>query len=157
MSTTGVQERLAVKTPEAAFLHVLQEEYRFSPRVSRALLSTAQEMLVEGVPASAVRPGQVRLVVASLKAPFGPPLSETDRVEVTLTVDGGPEAAAVKATQGREGVRRGGILRMLDEALEQGGVPTGENVARARDHLAERRGRVDAMTGDEPFASSQEM
>ena len=57
--------------------------------VSRALLSAAQEMLVGGVPASAVRPGQVRLVVASLKAPFGPALAETDKVEVTLTVDGG--------------------------------------------------------------------
>ena len=71
MSRATTQERLAVKTPEAAFLHVLQEEFHFSPRVSRELLSTAKEMLVGGIPSSAVRPGQVRLVVTSMKAPFG--------------------------------------------------------------------------------------
>lgn len=92
MSKATTQDRLAIKTPESAFIHVLQE-FEFSPRVSRELLSTAKEMLVGGVPSAAVRPGQVRLVVASLKAPFGPPLAETDKVEVTLTVDAGAEDA----------------------------------------------------------------
>lgn len=130
MSTTSVQERLAIKTPEFAFLHVLQEEFHFSPRVSRELLSTAQEMLVGSTPTSVVRPGQVRLVVASLKAPFGPSLAETDKVEVTLTVDGGAEDAEVKRQEGAEGLRRGRILRLLAEALEQGGVLTQEDLAR---------------------------
>ena len=58
MSKTTTQVRLAVKTPEAAFLHVLQEEFNFSPRVSSELLSTAQEILVGVTPSSAVRPGQ---------------------------------------------------------------------------------------------------
>ena len=58
MSKVATQDRLAAKTPEAAFLHVLQ-------RVSRELLNTAKEMLVGGAPSSAVRPGQVRLVVAT--------------------------------------------------------------------------------------------
>jgi hypothetical protein len=89
VSRATTLDRLAVKTPESAFVHVLQEEFNFSLRVSRELLSTAKEMLVGGVPSSAVRPGQVRLVVVSLKAPFGPPLAETDKVEVTLTVDAG--------------------------------------------------------------------
>lgn len=131
MSKATTQDRLAVKTPEAAFLHVLQEEFRFSPRVSRELLSTAKEMLVGGIPSSAVRPGQIRLVVASLKAPFGPPLTETDKVEVTLTIDAGAEDAEVKAREKRDGLRRGRILRLTEEALEQGGVLTQEDLARA--------------------------
>jgi hypothetical protein len=131
MSQATVQERLALKTPEAAFLHVLQDEFNFSQRVSHELLSTAQEMLVGSVPASAVRPGQVRLVVASLKAPFGPPLAETDKAEVTLTVEAGTEDVAVKAQAGLEGQRRGRILRLTAEALEQGGVLTQEDLARA--------------------------
>jgi hypothetical protein len=69
-------------------------------------VNTAREMLGWDCPSDQVRPGQVRWVVASLKAPFGPPLSETDRVEVTLTVDGGLEEAEVKARQGREGLLR---------------------------------------------------
>ena len=65
MSRATTLDRLAIKRPESAFLHVLQEEFNFSPRVSRELLSTAKEMLVGSVPSAAVRPGQARLVVAS--------------------------------------------------------------------------------------------
>jgi hypothetical protein len=147
VSKATTQDRLAVKTPEASFLHVMREEFnpstssghRFSLRVSREVLNTAQEMLVGGVPSSVVRPGQacpersrrVRLVVASLKAPFGPPLGETEKVEVTLTVDAGAEDAEVKAREKREELRRGRILRLIEEALEQGGVLTQEDLARA--------------------------
>ena len=53
-------------------------------------------------PSEAVRPGQVRAVVASLKSPFGPPLAETDQVETTLTGDAGGEDIEVKAREGRE-------------------------------------------------------
>ena len=118
MSKATTQQRLAAKTPEAAFLHVLQEEFRFSPRVSHELLSTAKEMLVGEVSSSALRPGQIRLVVASLKAPFGPSLADTDKVEVTLTLDAGAEDAEVKARERGEGLRRGRILRLTEEALE---------------------------------------
>ncbi len=131
MSKATTQDRLAVKTPEAAFLHVLRREFNFSPRVSRELLSTAKEMLVGGVPSATVRPGQVRLVVTSLKAPFGPPLEETDKVEVTLTVDAGAEDARVGGREKAEVQRQGRILRLTEESLEQGGVLTQEDLARA--------------------------
>ena len=131
MSQASTQARLVAKTPEAAFLTVLEQEFNFSLRVSRELLATAQEMLLGSVPAAAVRPGQVRQVVASLKAPFGPPLVEADKVEVTLTVDAGAEDAEVKARKGAEGLRRGQILRLVEESLEQGGALTQEDLARA--------------------------
>ena len=116
MSKATTQQRLAAKTPEAAFLHVLQEEFRFSPRVSHELLSTAKEMLVGEVSSSALRPGQIRPVVASLKAPFGPSLADTDKVEVTLTLDAGAEDAEVKA-------RERGVVEV--PGLNPG-APTGE-------------------------------
>ena len=98
--------------------------------VSRELLNTAKEMLVGGVPSSAVWPGQIRLIVTRLKAPFGPPLAETDKAEVTLTVDAGAEDAKVKARQGIDGLRQEQILRLTEEALEQGGVLMQEDLAR---------------------------
>jgi hypothetical protein len=51
-------------------------------------------------------------------------------VTITLTVDAGPADAAVLAQEGRLGVRQGRILRLVDEALEQGGVLTEEDLAR---------------------------
>ena len=129
MSTITADDRLALKTPDATLLHILQQEFNFSQRVSREILSTAKEILLGGSPAEAVRPGQVRRIVASLQAPFGPPLAETDKIEVTLTVDAGAEDAEVKARDGLAGLRRGRILRMVEEALEQDGVLTQEDLA----------------------------
>jgi biotin operon repressor len=130
MSQVSAEGRLALKTPEAAFLRVLTEEFGFSSRVSRELLQVGQEMLAGGVSAMAVRPGQVRLVVASFKAPFGPPLAEVEKVEVTLTVDAGAEDAEVRQRDGLAGLRRGRILRLTEEALAQGGVLTQEDLGR---------------------------
>lgn len=130
MSQATSEQRLALKTPEAAFVQTLQAEFNFSPRVARDLLQLAQEQLVGGASATTVRPGQVRVVVASVKAPFGPSLAATEKVEVTLTVDGGAEDAEVKARDGVAGLRQGRILRLLPEALEQGGVLTHEDLAR---------------------------
>lgn len=124
-------DRLTEKTPEASFLHVLQAEFNLSLREAREVVSAAQEHLGLDQPTAQVRAGQVRLVVASLRAPFGPPLTETDRITVTLTVDAGAADAAVLTQEGRIGLRQGRILRLVDEALEQGGVLTEEDLARA--------------------------
>jgi hypothetical protein len=101
VSQARMYDRLVSKTPEAAFLHVLEEEFRFSPIVSRELFAPAKEMLVGAVPAEALRPGQVRQVVARLDAPFGPDLTETSKIEVTLTLDAGAEDAEVRDRLGR--------------------------------------------------------
>jgi hypothetical protein len=130
MSKGTSQARLALKTPEGAFLQVLHQEFNFSRRVAGELLQTAQAMLVGTGTAQSVRPGQIRLLVASLKAPFGPPLAETAQVAVTLTVDAGAEDAEVKGREGVAGLRQGRILRLLDEALAQGGVLSQEDLAR---------------------------
>jgi len=128
MSATTTAERLALKTPEAAFLNVLEREFHFSPRVAGEVLNAARETLAGS--SDGIRPGQVRLVVARLDAPFGPPLAESARCTVTLTVDAGQDDVAVAAAEGREELRRGRILRVLAEAVEQGGVLTQEDLAR---------------------------
>lgn len=130
MSTKTSADRQAIKTPEGAFVHVLQEEFRFSARLSGEVLQAAQEMLLGHIAPAALRPGQIRVVVASFKAPFGPPLDETDLVEVTLTLDAGSEDVAVRTQEGLSGLRHGRILRMVDEALEQGGVLTHDDLAK---------------------------
>lgn len=130
MTQATTNDRLAEKTPEASFLHVLQEEFNLSLREAREVVCAAQEYLGLDHPTAQVRPGQVRLVAASLRAPFGPPLRDTDRTTVTLTVDAGGADAAVLAQEGRVGLRQGRILRLVDEALEQGGVLTEEDLAR---------------------------
>lgn len=162
MSKASAQDRLAQKTPENAFVRTLRDEFHFSPRLSEEVLQAAQEALVGTTPASTVRPGQTCLVVANIKAPFGPPLAETELVEVILTVDAGEEDWVVKKREGLVGRRRGRILRLIDEALEQGGVLTQEDLGRvlgvdsrtirrdvqalkADGHLVHTRGRLQGV------------
>lgn len=131
MSTHTTSDRLAEKTPEAAFLHVLEQEFGFPQRTAHQVLEAAHEVLLGGEGREQQRPGQVRMIVTSLQAPFGPTLAASAKVEVTLTIDNGTEDMAVKAKEGVEGLRRGRILRITEEALEQGGVLTQEDLARA--------------------------
>lgn len=131
MSTQTVIDRMAEKTPEATFLHVMQKEFGFPQRTARQVLETVHEILLGGEGREQQRPGQVRMIVTSVKAPFGPPLAESAKVEVTLTIDNGKEDLEVKAKEGLEEQRRGRILRITEEALEQGGVLTQEDLARA--------------------------
>ena len=49
---------------------------------------------------------------------------------MTLTVDAGAEDVEIKERDGAEGLRQGRILRLTEEALEQGGVLTQEDLAR---------------------------
>jgi len=58
-------------------------------------------------------------------------LAATALVEVTLAVDNGVEDAEVRRREGCQGQRRGRIMRLIEEAWEQGGVLTQEDLGRA--------------------------
>ncbi len=66
MSTAA--DRQALKTPEARFLHVLESEFDFSYCEAREVVSAARETLGLDRPTYQVRPGQVRLLVASVRS-----------------------------------------------------------------------------------------
>ncbi|MGB3219216.1 MAG: hypothetical protein WBD79_17595 [Anaerolineae bacterium] len=77
MSQITVSDRLEQKTPEARLQHVLQEEFNLSLREAREVVSTAREILGVDRPGAVIHPGQIRMVVASLKALAGPQLADT--------------------------------------------------------------------------------
>ena len=81
--------RLAVKTAEATFLHILETEFHLPPRTGRALLETAQDLLLGMGDGESVQPGQIRAVVTALAAPFGPKLAASAKTTVVLTLDSG--------------------------------------------------------------------
>jgi DNA-binding transcriptional regulator YhcF (GntR family) len=127
-------DRLAIKTPEQRFLFELQTDFELSPVEAREILETARRTLaarLDGDPAGALKAGQIRQVLAALKAPYGRPLTETDLVEVVWTLDAGLEDGEVRRRQGKDGLRQVRILRLIDEALDQGGVPSIEDLAQA--------------------------
>jgi hypothetical protein len=121
-------ERNKAKTAEQHFLQILQQEYRYPPRIAESILLEAQHHL-HGSPAN-LRHGQMRVFLARQRASYGQPMNQTPQVEVVWTVDAGAEDLAVQEKQGLAGLRQIRIQRLLDEAYEQGALATQEDLAK---------------------------
>lgn len=125
--TRRTTERLAEKTAERQFLYELETDFELAPAATRAVLATAQQVLLScGGP----RQGQMRVTVVSAAEPSGKPLAAMKKVGVVVTVDGGLEDLEVLKQFGILGQRRSRLLRMTEEAVDQGGVLTQEDLAR---------------------------
>jgi hypothetical protein len=125
----STKQRLEAKTPEQRFLQVLEDGFGQAPCVSEAILEKAQACLFGN--SSELRPGQVRVLLTALEAGHGRPLRQTTLKEVVWTIDAGQEDREVQKEEGRVGLRRVRIQRLVDEALAQGGVATQEDLAQA--------------------------
>ena len=123
-------ERLAEKTVERQFLHELEVDFELAPATSRALLSAVQQVLLSCPNKDEVREGQMIVTVVDSQEPAGKPLSAMKKTSVVLTVDSGLEDLSVLRQYGSCGLRRVRVLRMAEEAMDQGGVLTQEDLAR---------------------------
>lgn len=121
--------RFEAKTPEQRFLHVLEQDFHYAPKVAQAVLEEAQVCLA-GSPGQ-IKPGQGRVILTQYKAGHGRALCDTATVEVVWTVDAGQEDRQVLQQHGQKALRRVRMQRLLAEALEQGAVATQEDVAQA--------------------------
>jgi hypothetical protein len=119
--------RQEAKTAERRFVRVLEQEFQQAPRIAEAVLEEAQACLAGD--AEPMKPGQMRVILVKYGARHGRGLGETAMREVVWTVDGGQEDRRVLREAGRKGLRRFRIQRLLDEAVEQGGVATQEDLA----------------------------
>jgi hypothetical protein len=124
------EERLAEKTVERQFLYELESDFEMAPATSRAVLDAAQQVLLPFVGDGVVREGQMRLTAVSVDEPSGKPLSAMRKMSVVVTVDGGMEDLEVLKRHGLVALRQMRLLRVTEEAVDQGGVLTQEDLAR---------------------------
>jgi hypothetical protein len=91
----------------------------------------------------------MRLTAVSEREPGGKPLAATRKIAVVVTVDGGLEDLEVQRQFGGGALRRARILRMAEEAVDQGGVLTQEDLARVlRAGVRTVRRDVSALRGE---------
>ena len=132
-----VEQRKPLKGPSKAperelFLDILQKELKITPATSHKILTIAQKTLIPKSikKADKVQSGQVEIVAAPLDAPTNISLTEAERVHVRLTLDAGQQDTQFKAEHGPSGLRRYRLLRLQQEAVEQGGILTQSDLAR---------------------------
>ena len=104
----------------------LEREFEFSPRVSRGVLDVVTEMFFDSRELGA---GQIDCTCVSAEEGAGKPMEELKKVRVKLTRDLVSDEE-VEARLGASARRRVQILRITEEAYDQGGLLTQEDVGR---------------------------
>jgi hypothetical protein len=123
----SLYDRSLEKTPEQVFINTLRKDFELSPAESKGVLELAKECLFGEVPKTL---GKVKILCASLSAKHGKPLGEQEMVRVELTLDGGVEDLDVLRRRGSAALRQLKVLRISEEAYEQGGLLTQEDIGR---------------------------
>ena len=121
------EDRAVTKSLDGQFVWELENGFELSPRESELLLETVRQYYCQ----DDIRPrGRVSVWVIKLDSSVGKPLSDCEKIEVWVTVDGGLEDVEAYSRFGHAGLRRQRILRITEEIIEQGGVSTQEDLAR---------------------------
>lgn len=123
-------DRLNAKNLDHQFVERISHGLNCSPFEASAVLDTVYEVFRDYFDSrDNLKPGQIRLSVISVEANNGKRLSEAKQVSVTLTLVDDKEDLEVRKKEGVVGLRRHRIQRVCQEALDQGGLLTVEDLA----------------------------
>jgi len=120
-------ERRQTKSSEGEFIWELQNSYELSPKLSEQILITAKECLLQD---GRLMEGDVEVTVVGIEERAGKMMEQMERKKVRLTIDNGLEDIEGVKEYGRVGVRQIRIQRITEQAVEQGGVLSQEDLAK---------------------------
>ena len=115
------------KSSDGEFLYELEHAFELSPKLSEQILITAKECLLRG---NILGEGQVEVSVIGIEERSGKVLEQLEKCKVILTIDAGQADIEALKLYGRIGLRRIKIQRITDEAVEQGGVLSQEDIGK---------------------------
>ena len=129
-SSLGKWERLRQKQQDVQFVNRLQVGLNCSPFEAKAILNCVYEVYQPYFDNSAsMNPGQILFEVVSVDNTAKEKLSDCQMKTVVLTLDSGTEDLEVRERDGVIGLRRHRFERIANEAFQQGGLLTVEDVA----------------------------
>lgn len=132
-------DRLKQKQLDTQFTNKLLHGMNCSQFEAKAILNAVYETYQPFFDNSgAMKPGQVFFEVVSIENGAQKKLSECSMVSVVLTLDAGAEDLDVKARTGVQGLRRHRLQRISNEAFQQGGLLTIEDIANRLLNCGER-------------------
>ena len=123
-------DRLAAKSLDQQFVNEIIHGLNCSPFEAEAVLDTVYRVFGDYFDSSqALKPGQIRLPVLSIEAQSAQRLTDAKRVTVTLTLTDDKQDLPIRKQSGVVGLRRHRIQRVCQQALDQGGLLTVEDLA----------------------------
>ena len=122
--------RLETKSLDQQFVNEIIHGLNCSPFEAAAVLETVYRVFGDYFHSSTkLKPGQIKLSVLSVEAQSGQRLSDAKQVSVTLTLTDDKEDLSIRKRSGVAGLRRHRIQRICQQALDQGGLLTVEDLA----------------------------
>lgn len=122
-----VTKRRELKSSEGEFLWELSNSYELSPKLSSLILMSAKECLLRD---SILKEGQIEVRVISIEERAGKQIEKMEKKKVRLTIDNGIEDIETLKEYGRVVLRQTRLTRITDEALEQQGVLSQEDLGK---------------------------
>lgn len=120
-------KRYETKTTEGEFLYELKTSYELSPKVSESILQSAKTYLMRD---KILPEGQIEITVISIEERAGKLVESMNKRRVTITMDNGIEDNQIIRESGRITLRQIKIQRITDEAIEQDGIMSQEDIGR---------------------------
>jgi biotin operon repressor len=122
-----ILNRGQIKSSEGEFIWELENSYELSPKLSEQILLTAKESLFRGYQ---LKEGQIEVTVISIEQRAGKTIEKLEKKRVRITIDNGIEDNELLQAYGRIGLRQTKIQRITQEAIEQGGVLSQEDISK---------------------------
>jgi len=119
--------RRQIKSSEGELIWELENSYELSPKLSSSIMMTAKECLLKDY---SLREGQIEVTVIRIEERSGKVIEKMEKKKVRLTIDNGIEDIEILREYGRISIRQIKIERITDEAIEQGGVLSQEDLSK---------------------------
>jgi DNA-binding Lrp family transcriptional regulator len=119
--------RRQIKNSEGEFIWELKNSYELSPKLSEQILLTAKESLLREYP---LKEGQIEVTVIAIEERSGKLIEKMQKKKVRLTIDNGIEDIEALKEYGRIGLREIKEQRITEEAVDQGGVLSQEDISK---------------------------
>lgn len=122
--------RLQNKSLDRQFINEIVHGLNCSPFEATAVLKTVHQIFGSYFEStSAIKPGQIRLQVLAIEAKPSCSISEAKQGLVTLTLNDDTEDLPIRKRHGVIGLRRHKIQRVCQEAFDQNGLLTVEDIS----------------------------
>ncbi len=120
--------RLRSKSVRQSIIASIARDFNLTPILAEAYFSQISDYFLQHADVK-LSSGQFQYLAVDENEPAGKPLTLCKKVPVTLSLHLPEEDLAVYKQSGLRGLRQHKLLRITNEAIDQGGVLAGEDVA----------------------------
>jgi hypothetical protein len=133
------QDRLAAKDLDHQFRHRIEAGMGCSPFISEAIVKAVHDVYLPVVDSPLnLKAGQMLFQCLTQRNRSNTRIADAEQLAVVLTIDGGKHDQDIRKRKGVDGLRRYRLCRICNEAYNQGGLLTVEDIAYRLLNVGER-------------------